>query len=1184
MVQAAPLPEISALVYALPATQDGGNAQITVTLDSIPSPSITGGVFLGTNPSGSGLASGSNDGGATIVIPIDPSLLSPGQTYSVALAVSQSQNWGPATILVFQQPTMTAIEVVGEAVNIRWTVPATANITAVTASIYDTVHDTTLVSATSGSLGITLYPPQPIDPAGNYVVQLVGLNGVASGPMVQSQESLILTAPAIAATVYDTSSITVTAAGGTPPNPIYAQLISGEIVVSEAAASGTTATIALSAPLDAASRWEVALLYRSSIASGPLGVAVVIPLAAPELLSASFNGSSFDVRWTLPANATGASVVVEESGGGTAGSADVQYGTSATFTATVDGTKSYDVRLAPYAGTARGLFGAATPLIVADPALATATSDGAQVVVTMSGLSAPADVTVLQITSGGSVVASAAGGLTAGAIALPQSALPSLAVTAFATGPNVSGPSSSAPIALVTDAPVVTGVSVAGNQATVAWTFSGSATSYQVNLVNGRTETTLGTPGASPATVGLPATVASASGIVVRAVSGNATGPASAAVPLLTSALTIGAPQYDGTTLLVDWSAAADAGILGYTAAIVDASSNVVAATNTPATSAAFDVVLTAGAAYTIQLTAYGAGTTGPMATQTFSVPPATTLSFVTYAADDTLYVNWNALTDASVTGYRVDVFVDFEPAISATVEGGSTNQAQIPAIFAAGAEVSVTVTPLSHGIDGPASAAIEAVTVVPTLTNVFYDGPPGTLSASWSVAGGSAPTYVLAVKQGASIVQSQTFPTTSGSFAVDLPGSGYSVVVWASGPNAYGPSSAGVDPQSGPMGYFFSTDTQNAPYLFRSGGRPPFSSSLTSQDIVIYLPNVFTSDPLAIEPTQKTFVLASASGGQIAYQVSVAAGVVWDFSGSRTQLRSDYLAFLTALEEVMKPGGASFVGRALTLAMPLLFSETLLYRYGFNPQSRYVDLQPGMKLRLDSESYQFTAGGDNDGFTTTASATYDLAGSLITDGNVNVAWDPFLSLLSNVSPGGGTGGMGGIIDLYGTGLTQPYYRLFYPSTFVASNSEGSATAGNVVLLGAASISALETATAALLQGKTPSGVSFFRGRAVVLPRIVVVVNGNPVEVSVGTTLRQLIGSWANLPYAEALQLTGISIERPIPGVIDSATPPLTSLSVAQTNTIDFSNQIVTSYLKGTVDWFDLPLFGGDRITIGGLS
>jgi hypothetical protein len=293
-----------------------------------------------------------------------------------------------------------------------------------------------------------------------------------------------------------------------------------------------------------------------------------------------------------------------------------------------------------------------------------------------------------------------------------------------------------------------------------------------------------------------------------------------------------------------------------------------------------------------------------------------------------------------------------------------------------------------------------------------------------------------------------------------------------------------------------------------------------------------------------------------------------------------------------MRPGAAPFVGRALTLAMPLRFSgpaplhsEMLLYRYGFDPGRRYVDLQPGMRLRLDSETYQLTSSGDNQGFVTSASATYDLAPAPLSGGVINVAFDAFLSALTGNQIDGGTGGAGGIYDLYGPGGPRPYYRLFYPTKFPATTSQGASDASKAVALaGCSSIADLEQTTSMYLKNVSFSGapatLTYFRGRLVALPRLVVSLDGAPIEVPVGTTLRQLIGSWANLPFAEKLPVTDLCVDRPIPGVVDSPVEVQTSIAAGQSNKVAFGDQAVATY-PGVVDWFDLPLFGGDRIVVG---
>jgi hypothetical protein len=332
-----------------------------------------------------------------------------------------------------------------------------------------------------------------------------------------------------------------------------------------------------------------------------------------------------------------------------------------------------------------------------------------------------------------------------------------------------------------------------------------------------------------------------------------------------------------------------------------------------------------------------------------------------------------------------------------------------------------------------------------------------------------------------------------------------------------------------------------------------------------------------------------------VSYSISVAAASAWAFTTApvRGSLRSDYLAFMTWMEPSLRPGAAPLVQRALALAMPLTFAETLLYRYGFSPDDGYCDLAPGMRLRLDAESYQAIPGAspaDLDGFVGASSAEYDLMAAPVGGNVINLAFDSFLALLGSTTVDAGQGGMGGVIDLYGTGGNKPYYRLFYPSSFPPASGQGySDPSRNVALVGASSIAALEAATATYLaqgnfNGIASSSVSifYFRGRLVALPRVVVFVDGEPTEVSIGTSLRQLLGPVYSLPFQEPLPVTSIFVERPMGGVIDQTAQLAASLDVALSNPINFAGQPLTTYL-GTLDWFDLPLVGGDRVFVGGV-
>src|ERR1043165_1641229 len=134
------VPGITTLTYALP-TGAGQPGRITVTFaPGPPRSTITAGLFPGVDVSVSPVATGKNDGADDVaVVNVATSLLDPKQTYSVALSVTNLANYGPPTILVFQQPVVAAMQVVGQAVDVRWTIPSTANILSTAVSLYDTV-------------------------------------------------------------------------------------------------------------------------------------------------------------------------------------------------------------------------------------------------------------------------------------------------------------------------------------------------------------------------------------------------------------------------------------------------------------------------------------------------------------------------------------------------------------------------------------------------------------------------------------------------------------------------------------------------------------------------------------------------------------------------------------------------------------------------------------------------------------------------------------------------------------------------------------------------------------------------------------------------------------------------------------------------------------------------------------
>src|SRR5205814_3344522 len=129
-----------------------------------------------------------------------------------------------------------------------------------------------------------------------------------------------------------------------------------------------------------------------------------------------------------------------------------------------------------------------------------------------------------------------------------------------------------------------------------------AVSSFQIVLVNGATESLLGTAdaGATSATLALPGSVAASSSIVVRAVAGSATGAPSAPVALLTTTPPIAAPQYDGSTLAINWTASSDAGVLGYSVTVSQLDKKLIASATTSVASVAFTVAFVDGYQYQI--------------------------------------------------------------------------------------------------------------------------------------------------------------------------------------------------------------------------------------------------------------------------------------------------------------------------------------------------------------------------------------------------------------------------------------------------------------------------------------------------------------------------------------------------------------------------------------------------------
>jgi hypothetical protein len=330
-------------------------------------------------------------------------------------------------------------------------------------------------------------------------------------------------------------------------------------------------------------------------------------------------------------------------------------------------------------------------------------------------------------------------------------------------------------------------------------------------------------------------------------------------------------------------------------------------------------------------------------------------------------------------------------------------------------------------------------------------------------------------------------------------------------------------------------------------------------------------------------------------------ASIAWQFDSTpiRQPLSQAFLAFMLQLEQQgLLPGRSTLVQQLLAQNLPLTFTETLYYQYGFNPANGYINLQPGMRLRVDFQEYQEPDPGNQDflnGFVGTGTSYIEVASFMNASGNLLTGFNPFLAALQSTTVAANTGGAGGSIDLMGATYGYPYFRLFYPKSVASADSTGYVgTQANISLVGASTLSNLNTATQAYLTSGTCSGCAavqtFFRGRVTVTPEIPVFVVGVLRYVPVGTTIRNLMQGFTNMPYfaAKTVQVNlqpSWSYNRCLPHAIKTPTATPT-WNPATFDTMQLLSGTGQQYTGGyqcygsNLDSFDLPVLGGDSLVL----
>ncbi|HEY0603099.1 MAG TPA: hypothetical protein VGD58_09320 [Herpetosiphonaceae bacterium] len=387
----------------------------------------------------------------------------------------------------------------------------------------------------------------------------------------------------------------------------------------------------------------------------------------------------------------------------------------------------------------------------------------------------------------------------------------------------------------------------------------------------------------------------------------------------------------------------------------------------------------------------------------------------------------------------------------------------------------------------------------------------------------------------------------------------------------------------------------------------PPSYPSQTNRNITFTIADVYGVN--ASNPEKSCAITAGGSGNTVfslawdttnkntpIATISIAPTTLWDVgTAARTQLQTSYLAFLQQLESLettgcLNRGGAAVVAQRVAESLPMLLSEMLLFYYGMQTAqgTNYVDLQPGMRLRVESAIYQFTGPGSTfNGFIGASTNYYDVQLSLAANGQEVISFDSFLGALTPPTIAAGSGGAGGIIDLQGKNMGRRHYRLFYPSQMPASNRSGAdSILQNVTLIGADNLTDLAQATIDYVNQKgcstgatgQPVLCTFFRGRTIVVPQIMIYLNGAPTYVPIGTTLRQLSTRIMRWPF-NPLNASNININNAI-------SMQRLGLDNANNSTLRYRPVGFISLPQGSVsqkpglDIFDIPLVQGDRCNI----
>jgi hypothetical protein len=1062
------------------------------------------------------------------------------------------------------------------------------------------------VTVAVGTLAADISPGSALDASKTYTATVRGINSRSQfGPFSAAAPVLPFATPIVSA-IYDGANVSLAWAAAGENASYVAKLTDNDNnqVGSAIVTGGTSAVI----PLGSAPRPTYhALVHPFSVTAKGAESSLDLLTNSVAVSATSYDGAILHVAWPALSGAT--SYIVQLRSGNETILEQAASGTSCDIEVALAPTGTYAVAVRGIGANVAAPPGTPLPILAGAPSIQTVVATSSSIKVTWNPAPGGTNVTGYTATLEAAGLPPLTASGTDNATFTPASLDSWRAYTARvqATGNGLTGPST-APVRAIVGVPTVQSIKFDGAHVVVRWDALAAAavTGYIAQIVDGDGNK-VGDPvttKATEATLPLTPVQGKTYSVVLEATDGVATGPSSAAAaaPVILATPAISGLVYDGAYVTVAIGAVADTNVSGYIARLY-LDGVVVAAEKVDdraTTTIRVRETLNASGAYDVAVAAAGMASEGKESAKVAAIAavPQVTSSIV---AASKITVTWNALEIQNahgLTGYSVQLWESgVKKGAPIPIGDKSTGQADIPVSGGLQAWKRYTVTVQATGVSssGTLSTAAGVIASIPSILSATISGFAWSLS--WTAASEEFVTGYRVTVTDAQGGNGQTFDTTQTALALpnDFRNNQSLATVYAIGAGAAGQTSAAANLYGRGASYYFSATGNSAPaYLFRASSQPAGASP-----IKLYLPDLFNNTPSV---QNAVFALTKpATSSSYPYLITIAQdSVAWQFTGpARTTLWNAYLQFLTDLDVMvnsqpqLKPGAFNLITQVLGRALPLLFGEQLSYVYRFNAAGGYIDLVPGMRLRIDSEARQYSGppsatNVNINGFVSSGTSIFDL-GDYWQGAQINTGFNSYLSLTGRpVVPGTNTtGGAAGGLDLYPALNRMPLFRLLYPAEFPAANSNGFADlTDNIVIIGANRFGDLQGATTQYITNGNFSGYqskisqTWFRGRAVLTPQIPILVNEALEYVAVGTTVRQLLGLFGGGAYPAGSYAGGLTFRRVINNIVDDisvAVPP----DALRTNDVRIDILPLNVY-GGGGDALDLPVIQGDSFTFAG--